>query len=377
MAVVKKKKYQPKSVRQQQQILQTRSQLARHDFEASRLRAEQVGAVVHDESDTISFRSYILKNFINGSAYMNALTVNPVPLHRLKEVSVYGSNKDVKLSIISLEKKLEQEILLLDQLRGELDKEIELPDFERTLLGQIGHVDINSIESIDNALVLYRRKFAVRMQDTLLVRHDGKFEHLKSDKKEAPEDYWQNYHEFKRKEKERRELEKKLALEQKLREEQEQKRLFEEAEAKRKLEEQQRDRIKLQQLQQQNSEENRIKIMQQQQQDFIRQQKQEENNPAPLPRPLPSQIALTGFDAGQNIPQLMGPENNPVTATVSNNPNILGGADQPSVPLGTQDVDQNGNEQQDLLDDMFGEYNNEPFNNGFDDDFGDLDNVFF
>ncbi|CAI4524895.1 CIC_collapsed_G0023450.mRNA.1.CDS.1 [Saccharomyces cerevisiae] len=66
----------------------------RQDFERVRLRPEQLSNIIHDESDTISFRSNLLKNFISSNDAFNMLSLTTVPCDRIEKSRLFTAAED-------------------------------------------------------------------------------------------------------------------------------------------------------------------------------------------------------------------------------------------------------------------------------------------
>lgn len=392
MAVVKKKRtYTAKSARvvaaqqiQKAQEQQRQNSQIRHRLEESRLKSDSnVNSTLHDESDTISFRSYLLKNFINSTVYLNALTLKPVPLCKLKTVSVYGSKNTVKKSLVEMERKLNDELHQLEDLKRELDStemKITTKDPNEHILSifdlsTIDELNISSLDSINNLFQRYKEKFQLDSQDYRVVKHLNKFIDLKVDKSEAPTNYWDIYEDLKRKQMERKQLAKKMELERKQREEEEELKR-KEAERLEFLynEKQERERLeKEEQIRMAKDLEQRLMH----EQDIIRQQQSQDivANSVPM---MASQMPTTIFS--QDMSNQINPSDILSSAIDTNATNELLTIEDTSANVNGNNVNTNvadTGEGQELLDDMFGQYNNEQFNDGFEDGFEDLDNVFF
>lgn len=392
MAIVKKKRtYTAKSARvvaaqqiQKAQEQQRQNSQIRHRLEESRLKSDSnVNSTLHDESDTISFRSYLLKNFINSTVYLNALTLKPVPLCKLKTVSVYGSKNTVKKSLVEMERKLNDELHQLEDLKRELDStemKITTKDPNEHILSifdlsTIDELNISSLDSINNLFQRYKEKFQLDSQDYRVVKHLNKFIDLKVDKSEAPTNYWDIYEDLKRKQMERKQLAKKMELERKQREEEEELKR-KEAERLEFLynEKQERERLeKEEQIRMAKDLEQRLMH----EQDIIRQQQSQDivANSVPM---MASQMPTTIFS--QDMSNQINPSDILSSAIDTNATNELLTIEDTSANVNGNNVNTNvadTGEGQELLDDMFGQYNNEQFNDGFEDGFEDLDNVFF
>lgn len=392
MAVLKKKRsYTTKSARvaaaqqvQRAQEQQRQNSQIKHRLEESRLKSEtNVNSTIHDESDSISFRAYLLKNFVNSTTCINALTLKPVALSKIQAVPIYGSKNMVKKSLVEMESELNKQLDQLKNLKMELDStemEIKSKDPNEYILSildlsTVDELNISTLDSVNNLLQKYKEKFQLNSQDYRIVKHLNKFTDLKVDKSEAPTDYWDIYEDLKQRQSERKQLAKKLELEKKQREEEEELKR-KEAERLELLynEKQERERLQTEEkvgmtkeLEQRLLHEQDM-IQQQQLQDIIQ-------NPVSM---MTSQIPTTVFS--QDMNNQINPGDIFSSAIETNTSNDILSMGDPSTDVNASNVNANvadTREGQELLDDMFGQYNNEQFNNGFDDGFDDLDNVFF
>ena len=411
MAIVKKKRSHhakastkhAQMLHQQQLEAQLLKQKQLRDNEVNRLKPEQISSVIHDESDTISFRANLLKNFVVAADYMTVLTAQPVPISKIKPPRVFQSSNPKTLRTIAqaFEAKLKQEQTLLDELK----QAAHIAGHSTAVPAIDVDMELDSLAKVKSATEEYTAKHHLRVQDRRVIIHKDKFTHLKSDTREAPADYWKTTHRELLKEQKHKE---KLAREEELRKKQEEetRRIREEEE--KKLEEQR----KLQELEQQRSlqlqqEQQRQREQQQQQEELKRQQ--QENQQSQQGIATQSGSMVPGVDNTSGIPRepviRQGSESNtsgmptqpqPITANAGVAQNSLPDSNElPSVggpdivgdntsndPNQVTNVDPN--QQDNMLEDMFTEYNtnnNEPFSNSFDDEFGDgfdnLDNVFF
>ncbi|GMM58493.1 Snf6 protein [Maudiozyma humilis] len=407
MATVKKKRSHhakastkhAQMLHQQQLEAQLLKQKQLRDNEVNRLKPEQVSAVIHDESDTISFRANLLKNFVVAADHMALLTAQAVPLAQIRPPRVFQSSNPRTLATIAtaFEDKVKQEQALLDNLK----QAAHIAGHSTAAPAIDVDVPLDSMAKVDSVAAEYIAKHGLRMQDRRVVIHRGKFTHLKSDTREAPADYWTTTHkellrEHKRQEKIKREEEERKKQEEetrRLREEEEKK-----LEEQRKLQELEQQRLKQQQEEEQRQRQQELQQQQQQQQQQqLQQQQQQQHQGEPQSGIVPGPNATPGIAAepvirqgSQSNPPDMPVQPQPITANAGIVPNGLTESNElPSVvdstsadPSQTANVDPN--QQENLLDDMFTEYNtnnNEPFSNSFDDEFGDgfdnLDNVFF
>lgn len=324
MPVVKKRRsHHAKSARTHQIQLQQQQQLqAKQRFENSRLRPEHMSTVAHDESDTISYRSYLLKQYVKSADLIDALTTQLVPLDRIKPPLVYPT-----ATLTEMEQRLEAEKNSLTHMR-ELASGYEWTLSEQSqFLKDKLRLSEQELEEPDIILNEYKTKFGLSSQDNRIVIHKNKFLDLKGDSAEAPRDYWQNHAQVKQEHADRqrkKQLEAEQEVKRRLQEEQELKRRLEEEETRKKaLAEQQQ-----QEQQQKEREQQELQEQQQREQEAERQQAQQ------------SQEQANQEQASEESQHQQ-----------TSNPH--------------------------MMDSIFEEFGNEPFNNGFEDDFGDIDTAFF
>ena len=341
MAVVKNKRSHY-TKRQQQQVDE-----ARQKFISERLNPENASAVPHDESDTISFRSYMLRNFHSSAINMNVLLSNnktdiAPPMLKYNKSVINESNLDAskkQLKTIvdelnNLDWKLTDNHVFLKEKTQELNK-INLssspaaPGFDE------------NDEAYNEVLDGYLSHYNLRHQTSKVIFHSKeKFSHIKLDSSEAPEGYWTNLYLQKKNQELQNQYQLKIKQEEQLKRKQElEKHEREQERLRRKNEEQQRElelerqKLDAQERQKQHiEEESKKKALEQEQQ---RKQKQDEEDRQKLEEQQKQQ------------------EDDP---------------DQQD-----QDQQQTGEN----LDNMFEDFGNEPFNNGFDEEFDDLGSAFF
>ncbi|GCF00402.1 hypothetical protein ZYGM_001525 [Zygosaccharomyces mellis] len=342
MPVVKKRRtHHGKSSRIHHQVqLQQQQQLqVKQRFENSRLRPEHVSAVSHDESDTISYRSHLLKNFIKTSELIDVLTTQLVPLDKIKLPEIFKG-----VTSNQLEGKLQVQKESLSQLQRILDDfEWKQDEDSGFLKDKLWAVELET-QDPDEVLKLYEARFGLRSQENQVVTHRGKFTHLQKDQSCAPEGYWSNYAKLKKEHKERilqlqweqeqerqRQEQEKSAHEEELRRREEQHEL---EQRQREREQQEQEQFQREQLEQQQA----------QQQEQQPQNVQDENQDQQF------QEVPNSSQQGEQSPD---------------------DDSKAQVPPSQQNSNQN------MMDSMFGDFGNEPFNNGFEDDFGDIDTAFF
>lgn len=84
MAVIRKRRTPHTKSGRQQQLQQQQQLRAKQRFENSRLQPEQATTMIHDESDTVSYRSYLLMNFVKSAEYIDILTTQPVTNDKIR-----------------------------------------------------------------------------------------------------------------------------------------------------------------------------------------------------------------------------------------------------------------------------------------------------
>ncbi|GAV47033.1 hypothetical protein ZYGR_0E00440 [Zygosaccharomyces rouxii] len=343
MPVVKKRRtHHGKSSRIHHQLqLQQQQQLqVKQRFENSRLRPEHVSAVSHDESDTISYRSHLLKNFIKSGEFIDVLTTQLVPLDKIKPPEIFKG-----ITPSQLEGKLQVQKESLSQLQEVLNEfKWELDDNSSFLKDKLWSAELN-LQEPDEILKLYESKFELRSQENSVVTHKGKFTHLQKDQSRAPDGYWSNHAKLKKELREKK-LQIQWEQEQERQRREQERRAQEEEELRRKEEEQHQQRQReREQLEQEHFQRQQLEQQQEQQQEQQLQPAQDENQDQQ-------------FQEGPNDSQQ--DEQSPDDDSKA------------QVPPSQQ---QNSNPN--MMDSIFGDFGNEPFNNGFEDEFGDIDTAFF
>ncbi|CCC69571.1 hypothetical protein NCAS_0C05810 [Naumovozyma castellii] len=311
--------------------------LSNPSFETNRLKPEPINSIVHDESDTISFRSFLLKNFIEMGNLMNALTCNITPLDKINAPEIFipnekGTNMEsiLKAMELKIDKDLEElEVLQNGKMQQEPFTPNDLTNFFSDKLKQLDNTtNVNDTQILQD----YLSKKNLRSQENIIVIHRNEFNHLKQDPREAPQSYWDTYNANKIK------LQQELEERKRLEEEEAKRRQEEEANFKLQQEEEEKRKKEEELQQQQQEEQQKLLLRQQQQQQDEEKQKQ-----------------LAAQQAQQQQSQ-------------------------------QQEQQEDGAEQQEqpaMLDNIFDDFtsngnnNGNEFNTNFDDDFGDLDNVFF
>lgn len=158
----------------------------RQDFERVRLRPEQLSNIIHDESDTISFRSHQLKNFISSNDAFNMLSLTTVPCDNIRNSRVFSEQMAKYLT------QKQRELLEAPAASSSGDPENEPPralKYSDLILA----AENGTRSSKDLVEAVFVRGGPLRHQrDGVVVRRDdaalvGK---LRGDLREAPEDYW-------------------------------------------------------------------------------------------------------------------------------------------------------------------------------------------
>ncbi|SCU93456.1 LADA_0G03202g1_1 [Lachancea dasiensis] len=273
--------------------------------DAIRLRPENVGALVHDESDTISYRVYLTQNVIKASEMIDILTTQNVPQLKVLPPRIYRNlNVEAVQDSVAAEK---EEISRLETLLQNHKFEMplgfaKLSEMSAALVGE--DVKCESMAAIEKE---YMAQFGKRLQNDRVVVHYKQFPQLRGDLSEASADYWEKRREIVAKQKE---------------------------------------------------EEAKLKAVQEQEEELKRQ----EEETARL-RQRQEEEAMFSDPFGQQQQQ--------------NNQQIPGGVMAYSGSGVESQQQQTDASQQGILGSIFGDMNGENFNNGFEDEFGELDTAFF
>lgn len=360
MAVLKKRRNTHGKTSRQQQLQQQQQLRAKQRFENSRLKPEQTNSIVHDESDTLSYRSYLIMNFVKSAEFMNALMTQPVTNSQIKPPSIFGN-----VTLESLNARLASQKKELDIIQDKANNYLWSLSNDSQFLKDKIQASETQQGVFSDILEEYLHQFSLRSQDDKAVFHKQKFLDLRADKREAPADYWEKHKQLKKEQRD-----KALFL-------QRQKELEEEERVKRRLEEETRQRLEMEEnrvrkeMEQKGKAQIDLQLQLQQQfgPDKVKQpeliQQQEQQGQPPL-----LQVQAKNISDGQLEPSRQQFESR------SQTPQQL----SPHDP--DQDQDQNQPQQQpnatqNGIDSIFGDFGNEPFSSGFDDEFGDLDTAFF
>lgn len=347
------------------------------EFEKARLRAESMNAITHDESDTISFRNYLLANYLRGANYFNALTLHNVPISRIKPPKLFQT----PVAALDLKKSIELQkasIGKINAVKETWEKEKEtLVGTEHTKFykAKLKLLESDTPEAMNQIVKGLETRLGCRLQDKPYHMYSSEIfaPKFRGDLREAPEDYWEKYDDMV---KERKEKE---LMMQKQKEEEEA-RLKEEQRRKQEEEEERRRRIEEEKLQTSNIDNSQSIPLQisMSMQSGGPDSQQPSHTPTSMPVPVPGMVA-----ANNTMPSTT---TNPITSdsgapgNVSNTNNNPLALDQPPpLPTPQQPLMPVGQEEQNNQDieNVFEDYGSEPFNTGFDDEFADLDNVFF
>lgn len=202
MAQYKKKKATYKTLRQQQtqpaqqyyhqyqQIQQNQHQYQQRNPDRQRLKAEQIGSSVHDESDTMSFRGSLLNNFILSSEWLDALTTQYTPTSKIRIPHIYPSG-----SLNTIKKQLEIQIEQISSYKNLLShfkfKSSTDADFYAQSFFELSKGSLNDSLLLNKIEKSYEKFFKVKVKPNRIVMYNGKFHNLCQDKSQAPPGYWE------------------------------------------------------------------------------------------------------------------------------------------------------------------------------------------
>ncbi|SCV04220.1 LAME_0H16710g1_1 [Lachancea meyersii CBS 8951] len=301
MAIKKRKSSNIKTLRNAQN-----NQHPHSSNDPARLKPENVGGPVHDESDILSYRAYLTQNLIKASEMMDILTTQNIRISKILPPPIYRNFdlKGMKKSIELEKENIDALKTRLQSYRQELPPEhVALKDLSEAVSNE--GTDTRAIERIQNT---FMSRFGKHLQDDRIVFHHQKFPQLRGDPSQAPADYWAKRGEILAQQREETLRLKALRAAE------------EQEELRRRSEEQERLR--------QKQEEQKLF------EDPFAQQQQQQSQPVP---------GVLAYNGNSNQSQ-----------------------QQPTDPS-----------QQGMLGSIFGDVNGENFNNGFEDEFGDLDTAFF
>lgn len=380
MAVIRKRRTLHTKSSRQQQLQQQQQLRAKQRFESSRLKPEQSTTMIHDESDTISFKSHLLMNFVKSAEYMDVLMTQAIPNDKIRLAPVFPSSK----SLEAMKQRISVQKEQLRDAKEALDSFCWGDDGKlRFLKDKLAKTETEPEDTVP-VLQEYLREFGLRSQSSRAVFHRNKFDHLRGDMREAPADYW-HQHSL------RMEEQRKKALMLKEREEEERReklRLIEVEKRKREMEEDRR-----------REEVERQKQLEQLQKNAMSQAGSPHgqmafagSNQGSFPQAQTisgAQFAMQGQAAASATP-LQLPEQLPNGGQQYFNQQVSqtseSGEQHQQPPLASgQDTTQKQSQQQQRplqpaasgVESIFGGFDDEPFNNGFEDEFGDLDTAFF
>lgn len=353
MAVIKKRRTPHGKASRQQQLQQQQQLRAKQRFESSRLKPEQVSTMIHDESDTISYRSYLLMNYVNSTRFMDILMTQNVPNCKIRQPPAFRKStlEDMKQMLAS------QRETLASMEEATNNYIWKLSDDSEFLKSKLQESE-KEVEEPSSILKEYLEHFDLRAQDDRVVIHRNEFTNLRGDTREASPGYW-NRHLLVVKE----QKEKALILQRQKEEEAEieRKRLEDEEEEKKKSE---------------IEEMRRRKVLEQQ--DHAQQQKEKEHLQQQQQLHLQLQIQQ---QLQQQLQQQEEKEEHQENRDEQQQQSIIQAQAQKSQQV--EELAQHPQQQQqqrpapNTIDSIFGEFGNEPFTNGFDDEFGDIDTAFF
>lgn len=397
MAVIRKRRTPHTKSGRQQQLQQQQQLRAKQRFENSRLQPEQATTMIHDESDTISYRSYLLMNFVKSAEYIDILTTQPITNDQIRPPRLFKES----FTLEAMKQRLKAQKEQLSCAKEALETFTWGDDTDsRFLKDKLVKSEAEQVDS-DALLKEYLEHFGLRSQNGKAVFYEGKFSDLRGDTREAPPDYWGKHAIMVQ------ELREKALLLKKQQEEAERERLRQIEEEKRnaEMEEAARRQERLKQVQ----------LEQLRQREQLSMQGVDEESLFQEPAPQNSDSFLQSRGSSHNL-QFATPTQ--VASFNSTGPQghlqrQPGEMQQPAQPdlLEKQQQEQQSKQQaelqkqqqqqqqkeqqqqqhqpqqqqlqqqqqqppQEAMETIFGDFDNEPFNNGFEDDFGDLDTAF-
>ncbi|KAL3231727.1 Transcription regulatory protein SNF6 [Nakaseomyces bracarensis] len=337
-------------------------------FEKDRLKAESMNSITHDESDTISFRNYLLANYLRSANYFNALTLHNVPISRIKPPKLFQA----PVSALDLKKSIELQKASMGKINAVKDS------WEREKDAMVGSehskfykskaklLESDTPDSINQLIKSLETRLGCRLQDRPhhIYNSDIFAPKFRGDLREAPEDYWDKYSDIVKERKEREVMLQKQKEEEEARQklEEEQKKQEEEDERRRREEEAKKPTSDSASMTPSNS-----SIPLQMSMAMHGPDSQTSSQASSMPAPVMPPGMVT---ANANVSVTSANSSSNPLGLDQSQPPPLPGPQQPLMAVGSEQPNQD-------IENVFEDYGSEPFNTGFDDEFADLDNVFF
>ncbi|CDO94701.1 unnamed protein product [Kluyveromyces dobzhanskii CBS 2104] len=160
----------------------------------ARVQATNVGSILHDESDVISFRHSLTNEFMLTSRLIDMLTTQPIPMDKIHAPEIFA---DGALEVLT--DHLQKQKTLVSELRLELESKtsaVAVPDdataFYKRGIEQLADklYDADAVKRVEKE---YSDKFKIVVRPGTVVIHKNKFSHLVPERTHAPSDYWQRH----------------------------------------------------------------------------------------------------------------------------------------------------------------------------------------
>lgn len=173
----------------------------------ARVQATNVGSILHDESDVISFRHSLTNEFMLTSRLIDMLTTQPIPLDKIVPPEIVSAG-----TLELMTEHLQKQKAIVEELRVTSQDKIsavKVPDdataFYNKWIDQLAD-HIYDKDVVDRAEKEYSDKFKIQVKPSNIVIHRNKFSHLAPNRTHAPPDYWERHKKIlaERKEQERR-----------------------------------------------------------------------------------------------------------------------------------------------------------------------------
>lgn len=375
MAVIRKRRTTHIKSGRQQQIQQQQQLRAKQRFENSRLQPEQSTTMIHDESDTVSYRSYLLMNFVKSAEYIDILTTQPVPNDKIRPPRLFRESYTLEAMKERLRVQKEQ----LNSAKEALDNLSEQAGRDAQFLKEKLNSSENQEADYDALLKEYLEHFGLRSQNDKVVFYRGRFGDLRGDTREAPPDYWQKHAILVQERREKALLSKKQQEEA----ERERLRLIEEEKKKAEMEEAARQQEREKQIQrEQLRQREQMTMAGADEEPFFQEPGQPSHSSFIQTRDPAHGLQFAAPAQAAQFGPVVPPVQQQVQSELPTKHEQEHGQQQqqqqsqqqPETQLQQPQPQQ---PQQEAMDSIFGDFGNEPFTNGFEDDFGDLDTAFF
>lgn len=166
----------------------------RESVSSNRVQATNVGSMLHDESDVISFRQCLKNEVIASSRLLDLLTTQAIPLDKIQPPEMFP-----KGALEFMMQQLETQKRIIEDARRISESKVaaatQLDDNVRFYKEGIDVLadKLYDPETVKRVESEFRDKFKLQITSGNVVFHKNKFSQLSSNRTKAPSDYWEKY----------------------------------------------------------------------------------------------------------------------------------------------------------------------------------------